>query len=631
MKERGPGNLMKSRETSKRWLLWLGIAVLAAAMLLELAVNRNITVYSGDYKYATFFRDGLSGFVRNTVEHYRSTNGRWFVHIIIPIVLLADVKLFAFLSPLLTAGIFLLGLRMLNRDMGKASWLLAAGLGLLSLLGSEIQYLRMSLYWIAAYFNYAFPLIFPLGVVAAMNRDKPFSPWAFAGLSVCAFLAGAGTEQCGVISLILIWGFWLLRLRGKKEEDSGAPSSLELEDSPRPRRNPWLLLPLLTSAGYLTILLAPGSRARVSRGIDGGIFSVLDPEVFLSRFFDVMHYLCGFWFWNLLFASLCLIIGLLCLTGHDLPRHLLSGLPAGILVFLFASAGMERILAVFTVLYTLYLAITFLFLPKYQTTGLLLLGAGASVMMLTVTTLFYARTFFPCLILCLIAAWSLLFRLMDRWPLPYGAVVYCLLAAVFVIRYIPIYQGYAKNHQVIVQNLQAVEESRATGELSLCIDMDPDYRFNMFYEGSYFLAHFLKYYGLPSDITITFTSQEWDVSKVRINGQESTFPALEKDGQLLFPIEFVFQAAGGTCVYDWSNYSYEITWQDKSYTLYENGELMEHTDECSYLKDDDCRYIRPFSDTYTLLYLSEEDFARCFFIWFDYDPAEDVYSLSGSD
>lgn len=621
---------MKNSEKRGHWLLWLGLAVLVAAMLLQFAVNCNITVYSGDYKYATFFRNGLSGFVRNTIDHYKSTNGRWFVHILIPIVLLADTKLFAFLSPLFTAGIFLLGLRMLNRDMRKAPWLLAAGLGLLSLLGSEVQYLRMSLYWIAAYFNYAFPLIFPLGVVAAMDRGRPFSPWAFAGISVCAFFAGAGTEQCGLISLILIWGFWLLRLRGNREDLNDASPSPESAVPSKARRNPWLLLPLLTSAGYLTILLAPGSRARVSRGIDGGIFSVLDPEVFLSRFFDVMHYLCGFWFWNLLFTGLCLIVGLLCLTSRDLPRHLLSGLPAGILAVTLAVAGWEPALAVFTVLYTLYLAVTFLFFPRYQATGLLLLGAGASVMMLTITTLYYARTFFPCLILCLIAAWSLLFRLLDQCPLVPGAVACCLLAAVCVARYVPIYQGYAKNHQVVVRNLQAVEESRSTGELTLCIDMDPDYRFNMFYEGSYFLTHFLKYYRLPSDIHITFTSEEWKVSKVHINGQESTFPSLEKDGKLLLPIEFVFQSAGGTCVYDWSNSTYDITWQNAAYILYENGKLMEYSNGCGYLKDEDCQYVRPFSETYTLLYLSEEDFARCFGITFDYDPAENVYLLAGT-
>ena len=604
------------RNKADRRLLLGAAAVLLLAMVLELAVNRNLTVYSDDYWYGTFFQEGWRGFWENTKEHYQTTNGRVLIHILIPLLLLADTKIFVLVSPVLTALILLLGLRVQNRSMGPAALLLASGLGLLSVLGSEIQYLRMALYWLSAYFNYVFPLLFPLLVLWGMMRVEKGkgSPLGLAALGVCALVAGASTEQCGLVALVVLWGYWLLRLRKNGR-----------------RRWGLALFPVLASVGYLTVLTAPGSHARMERGIDGGIFSVLDPQVFLTRFFDVMGYLCGYGFWNVLFAVFCLLLGLLALRDRRLPRHLLSAFPAAALVVLLAVAGWQKPLAALTVLYTLYSAVTLLFRPRYQVTGLLLLGAGASVMMLVITTLYYARTFFPCLLLFLTVVWSLLFRVLDKGSFRVSALVCALLAVVFVVRYVPIYTGYAANRAVIDENLQAIEASRTSGELSLSIDLDPDYRFTMFFEGTYFLENFLQYYGLPQDIPLTFTSQIWDISQVQVGDQRSTFPALEKDGELLLPLEFVFQASGNLCQFYWTDHTFAITYEGEAYTLYEDGRLIRHLPEGGEeVVDTNCAPRMPFSYTYTLLYLPAEDLSRCFGISFAYDQENDCYVFQGT-
>lgn len=608
---------MTTRTTQKapgKGFFWGGLAVLLLAMLLQLAVNVHLTVYSDDYWYGTFFQDGFQGFLRHTWDHYQNTNGRVYVHILIPILLLADTKLFALLSPILTALIFLFGLRVQNRNMGRGALLLAGGLALLSLLGSEIQYLRMALYWLSAFFNYAFPLLFPLLVLWLMERFQTKAPRkrGFVALCLCALLAGAGTEQCGLVSLVLVWGAWFF---ARKE----APKEARL----------WLA-PLFTSLGYLTILTAPGSHARMGRGIDGGIFSVLDPAVFASRFFDVMHYLCGFPFWNILFACFCLFLALLYWTDRSLPRHLLSGFPVAALVLILALTGLEKPLAILTVVFTLYSAFTLLFHPTYRTTGLLLLGAGASVMMLIVTTLYYARTFFPCLLLFLAVCWSLLFRLLEKCPRPSRAAVCTLLAVVFFLRYLPIYQGYSANQAVVQQNLQAIEDSRSSGELVLSIDLDPDYRFTMFYEGTYFLENFLQYYRLPQDIPLRFTSEVWDVSNLRVGDAVSTFPTLEKDGELLVPLEFLFQASGHPCVFYWTDLHFELSYDGIDYALYSDGRLLRHLPDGGVEPVGHCVPRMPHSYTYTLLYLSAQDLERCFGITLDYDAETDTYVYQGS-
>ena len=145
----------------------------------------------------------------------------------------------------------------------------------------------------------------------------------------------------------------------------------------------------------------------------------------------------------------------------------------------------------------------------------------------------------------------------------------------------------------------------------------------MFFEGGYFLANFLRYYELPEDTPVRFTSDVWDVSDVEIGGKTSTFPALERDGMLLLPIEFVFQSLGGRCDFDWTDHTFTITHDGETYLLYEDGRL----ERGGAVIDGGCRYVMPFSYTYTLLYLSEDDFARCFGIAFDYDAASDTYTV----
>ena len=593
---------MSKAKSDKR--IWLAALLLLAVMALHFAVNTQLTVYSDDYWYGTFFRNGLRGFARNTIDHYKETNGRVLVHILIPILLLADTKLFAVVSPILTALIFAVGLRAQDKRMTLPALLTGTALAVLTVLGSEIQYLRMSLYWLSAYFNYAFPLLFPLLTLWLLERGGRPTKGATAALYLCALLSGMGTEQSGVVSLTALWGFWLCALPSKRENARRA-----------------LHCALLTGAGYLTILMAPGSHARIGRGIDGGLLSVLRPGVFAARFFDVMDYLCGFGFWNVLFAAFCLLTAGLWLADRRRPKALLSGFAAAAAVLALWALGLEKPLAVLTVLYTLFASALLLTREETRVTALLTLGAGASVMFLTVTTLYYARTFFPCVLLFILVCWSLFFAVFRGAKPSIPRAICAVLAAVLLARYIPICRGYAANKAVIDRNLAAVEAAKDGAPLELSVDLDADFRFTMFFEGGYFLANFFRYYGLPEETPVRFTSDIWDVSDVEADGQRSVFPALERDGRLLLPIEFTLKALGGRCDFDWTDHTFTITRGDSAYLLYEDGRL----ERDGVLVDDRCSYVMPFSYTYTLLYLPADDFERCFGVEFEYDAARDCY------
>ena len=53
-------------------------------------------------------------------QHYRETNGRFYVHLIVPFVLLFDTKLFLFVSPVLLALLYYFGAKMMD-EIGRAS------------------------------------------------------------------------------------------------------------------------------------------------------------------------------------------------------------------------------------------------------------------------------------------------------------------------------------------------------------------------------------------------------------------------------------------------------------------------------------------------------------------------------
>ena len=125
-------------------------AVLLLTMAMLAVLNSKITVYSDDYWYGTFFDNGFVGFLKEMYRHYMQTNGRLYVHLIVPTVLLFDTKLFIFLSPVLLALLFALGAKAQNAQLQTGDVLLAAAFGILLTLASDVQYLRMSLLWISA-------------------------------------------------------------------------------------------------------------------------------------------------------------------------------------------------------------------------------------------------------------------------------------------------------------------------------------------------------------------------------------------------------------------------------------------------------------------------------------------------
>lgn len=593
---------------------WLCAAVLVAAMALLTALNSQITLYSDDYWYGTFFQNGFVGFLREMYHHYLETNGRLYVHLIIPVVLLFDTKLFMILSPVLLAALYALGAKALNGRLDRGGVMLSAAFGILCTLACDVQYLRMSLLWIAAYFNYIFPVCMTAAAVLFQRR------W-YAGTQsrtghvfglIFALLAGASTEQCGIVSLVVVWGYAILsRIWGGVE-----------------RRRCWGH-PAFVLLGFLTILCAPGSWARVGRGVDGGILSCLVPSVFVKRFYDAMIYVVKYPSSVVLLVLTDVTAGLLCLKERQLSRGLLSGFGFAALQLLFYALDWYWPACVVYVVSLLTLAVLFLLRREYWTTGLMLLGSLASNMMLIITTLNSERTAMIGMVTLILVMLSLLFRL-ARYMRPRGACVcLCMLAVICVAAYVPTLKGYADAKKIVDENLASVERSRETGVAEFNIDIDPRYRFTMPFEGNYFYNMFRKYYRMAPETKLVFTSERWNLGWLETaEGGTCVFPTLEDETGLYFPIEQAVAAVGGTTVYSWRDHSYNITLDGVCRHITADGVVTEQTADGTWRTlGDDFVILLPFSETYTLLYTRAERLTQYLGITWTYDAAQKLYSL----
>ena len=598
-----------------RRALVLSGALLLAAMALLGWLNTKITVYSDDYWYGTFYDGGFKAFLQKMAEHYRTTNGRFYIHLIVPTVLLFDTKLFVFLSPVLLALLYGFGARALNDRLTTDRVLLSAALGIFCTLACDVQYLRMTLLWISAYFNY----IFPVGVIllAALYQKRAYAGrltragrvWG----GVFALLAGAATEQCAFLALAMLWGFAILSLCGEKKK------------ARRPGR--WTY-PLLGTLGFLTILAAPGSWARVDRGVGGGILGFLAPDVFPKRFYGAILYLVEYRSTVLLLAALFALAALVSLRDRRFPRALRGGfvLAAGQLVL--GIFGLEHAACIWAVAGLLYISIVLLTRRAGRETGLLVLGALLTEFVPIITTLNSERTAFPGIVSLIVAALSLLMRLPPERGRRTDAALACVLTAVCVAAAVPTLRGYAASKKVVDRNLAAIEESRTTGVCYFDIDIDPDYRFSMPFEGDYFYDTFRGYYHFADTTRLVFTSDKWQLGTISDGIMASHFPTLQNADGLLFPSDYTFKAIGGSGGWYIKDQLYEIELDGKKYRITEAGRVSELLpDGSEKLLGTDMPLVLPFSKTYTLTYFSAEKLHEYFGVDWTLDNATGVFTL----
>lgn len=581
-------------------LLFLAAAVTALCLLLT-----KITVYSDDYHFGVFFRDGWSGFFAKTADHYLHSNGRLLVHFLLEVTLLGDTKAFLVLCPaVIMATAALLPMILGKRDT-PAERFAELGVTIFLLIALPASLLRESFLWMSGAFNYMVPMVFVFAAAAFQRRALDTGKTGFAGV-LLAFLAGATTEQFGLFACIVLWGIAIMH-------------SVR---TPGPKGKAFLL-PVAVILGYLTVLAAPGTWVRV--GTDsGGLLSILDPSVLAARVGGILDNLTGTGGSLPMLALFCVVSASLAAVDKEYPRPLLCGYPLAIIVYLLAQFNTAAAGCVFMV-YLFAVAVLLVRHQQHTAMGCLLLGAIGSQLIIVLSGVYGYRTTLPFTYMLILAMASFGVEALRRWTWLWYLPV-CAAVIVIACRwYLPTYQGYSAARVTIDQNLAAIAAGKRTGEIHLSMDADQVYGYTSFYPNSYFYTSFLDYYRVDTKTTKVYVESAY-YPAVYVNGKEAALPAVSDDqGNVLFPIATVAELSGGSCVdkstrihLHLGDADYWLKSNAKGYALYGDAACRQRLAGPESLISSLCGSV----------YLRGDVFKELFGITYRYDEARQRYELT---
>lgn len=597
---------MKAKPTWSR--LWP--ALCCGAVFAVLFIMQSIAgLYADDYHYAIFWRDGLKGFIDLNVDHYQTFNGRVAVHLVAETLLALPRWAAAAVNTAFLLLTGLLAMRVLGDSRDRRETVTGTalfGTGLL-LMGRVV--LRESLLWTAAYCNYFLPIILLLPACAAWDRWLRRGRWVqLLWLLPVQLLCGATTELCGAMAgaatgcLGLCW-LW--------------------RDRPGLRRG-WrfVLAPLANLLGYLTIFLSPATQNRT------GAYATFTLEGILNAL--------PAWARNLVrpdgitpvLLLFCLVAALYGWMQGGKLRLLLLGLPVAIAlsVHLLNGGPEEAAVALITVVMIyLLLSALVLGLEGQGLAGALLASAVAGQIVMLPTNSFVPRTVVPFILPLVLVGASFLSRCLEAlWPegkLP-GAVV-CLGTAVTLCWFSPIVVGYWNNHLLDLENEAAAARARETGVLYYCIDYDARYGavYRMFND-DYFRTTYLEMEQL-SDATLYFTSETRPA--ILVNGERLQAPVWTDGDLVCLPIAQVVRALGGTAEWLPDVTRYNLNGIDVTLYLGAPSFVCQKGEETWEV------WIagEASTDFHTVCY-SPRILRDTLGLVFEYDPAANVYYLSGT-
>ena len=525
-----------------------GAIFLAYAVILTVLLLSKITVYSDDYYFGTFFDEGFLGFWEKTIDHFQNSNGRMLVHFLLEVTLLFDTKLYLFLCPLLIIGAVYFGSRLVFPKAETGEILFAMAVTLLLIIGMGVELLRSSLLWMAASFGFILPITLLLAAFYQGQKALERNVWSPTSL-ILAFLAGATTEQFGLVSLIVFTGMALFSLgnRGQKKLRTFA-------------------LPVLTLAGYLAVLLAPGTHNRIN-GEGLGISDLLDPSLFAQQFAAIMNDSLGVDGCMAIAALFITVTALLAFRTKKKKQLYYPGFPILLAVIILYQLKRYEICFVVTVAYLFYIAVVML-MTERKAAGLLTLGAVLSQAMMMVSITFGPRTTMPFLITLAILSAIFLAELMqkiDPWLYP---LVFAVIAFWSWHSYEPTYRGYAANKIIINQNLDTIEQANTEGEAVIRTDWDETYGYTMMNAGNYFLTSFREYYQLDDDVKIYFESENG--VDLYIDEGRTTYQTLVVEGTPCFNLQEVVETLGG--IIEFTEQEITLSYGHEQYTISKEDE-----------------------------------------------------------
>lgn len=559
-----------------------GIAILF--LLLFYLFLETAILLGDDYYYAGYIRNGFSYFLSENKLHYTTLSGRIFIHFWVALLLLFDTLLYPLLGTLVFGCLILFAISLFVKDRQhclqeglQRRWqFILTGVLIATVLTLDITMLRETLLWICAFFNYVLPLFFTLTSIFLWQKGKINFL-----LFLSAFMAGASTEQSGVMSIFMICCYILCNFKTN------------------PRKAAGILTIFFVIFGFCVVFFSPGTMARLESEAGIELETFVQTENIMENLKATAIALFELVFKQKiqLLSFLVFLLGyLLCTIRKDGKKRDVFGIILSIcgliLIYFILFPPEIFFLGCCFILYCGLLWIYFLTHREYFLASLLL-GAGASVLVVIPIAVLVPRVLFAFFVIlgllsglfcCEIFAYR-------KWKSHY--FLFGLFILTFTLSFDHLHGAY-QNFQIEHQNLRSIKEGRELGFVAYRIDFDPLYHHTKFYENGFHYKYFIAYHHLEE-------TQFHLVSEIHptvvVNGKELPVPAIKEEGGYYISFAYFIQALGGSVL--WSNGATLFEYEDYQFILRGSSIFDNNTEE-------HIINIEPFCkrNFYTLLYHS---------------------------
>ncbi|MGM9551567.1 MAG: DUF6056 family protein [Clostridia bacterium] len=484
-------------------------AVLLTLLLISAVFFSFSVLQSDDYYYSTFWQKGPLEFIRLTINHFKTVNGRAIVHFFAQTALFLPRILRAVFHSLVILAIGILSGKFIGLDKSKKSLYIYLLLFYSAFYILSPKIMREAIMWTSAFYNYVFPALLIL-IALTLCKKK-----GFLTLLIC-FISGATTEQWGITSVAMICAVLYFSLPVRKTFDI-----LLKHFSP-------VFMALL---GYMTIFLSPATLSRIT--------NFAHAEVSASLF-DLQR------FGETLFTSSAIHIVLFIVISM-VPAFVNKGRYSILLfgfmpLFFTLTHNIHHSYISSLIVFLCYLLLCLWVFYKSESC-VFILGAIVSLVIMIPTNTFEYRIAFPCVILLIISSLSILFSLKvhlhKKIILPVVSIVIIFSLALFY----PTFMGFCKNYQIEKTNFDAIKDARNTSILYYNIDYNKNYAVRQMFNDGYFYQTFLSLYHLDNCKVILVSENN---TPIKYKGKILNVKGYMQDGITYIPMRAFLEETGGT-------------------------------------------------------------------------------------
>ncbi|MBQ7875829.1 MAG: hypothetical protein IJ316_00925 [Clostridia bacterium] len=484
------------------------------------------TLQSDDYYYASFFKNGISEFIRLSVDHFLTFNGRALVHFFAQVALSLPRFLTALMSSVIVMLVGVVSHRIILPSGSKKSlfMFMCAFYSLILLCGRGV--FKEGFMWVSAFYNYVFPFL--LLLLAVKTKDKNY------GLIFC-FLSGATTEQWGICAIAVLAFLAFVSLTSKRDVKTIFKTFIPT---------------ICTALGYMLIYTSPATIFRItSTGHTSLSTSIVDiPR--LSEVFLAPH--CA----TVVFALFTIAA---IITAH-IKKGSFSVLYCGYLplVLLILPYFTKEYLASFIVFMCfLFLCAVVFFINKHIYTTAFIIGSLVSTLIMLPTNTFETRVGVPCVLFIIVSTLSVFAIHKKTLPSKFHLATVCLMVCFGLFSFAPTFTGFMQNGIIEHENLNAIKVAKQIGTLDYNIDYNKDFAMKQMYNDGWFYNQFISLYSLE-DCRINIKSK----NSVSLDLIEAD--GLKYNGEVYVPVRDFLSEMGGTINLDTD---IVMTLNDKTLTL----------------------------------------------------------------